>query len=84
MIRPLHCSQRRRAGLASSDRSTAVRLARQSASLPPVGPERPFAPAPRVERTLSNGLRVIALRHATVPKVTAMLDHPVRSRRGCG
>ncbi len=42
-------------------------------TLPPVGPERPFAPAPRVERTLSNGLRVITLRHATVPKVTAML-----------
>ncbi len=42
-------------------------------SLPPVGPERPFAPAPRAERTLPNGLQVIALRHATVPKVTAIL-----------
>ena len=42
-------------------------------TLPPVGPERPFAPAPRVERTLSNGLHVITLRHATVPKVTAIL-----------
>jgi zinc protease len=42
-------------------------------TLPPVGPERPFAPAPRVERTLANGLRVITLRHATVPKITAML-----------
>jgi zinc protease len=42
-------------------------------TLPPVGPERPFAPAPRVERTLSNGLRVITTRHATVPKVTALL-----------
>jgi zinc protease len=42
-------------------------------TLPPVGPERPFAPAPRVERTLPNGLQVIALRHATVPKVTAIL-----------
>jgi predicted Zn-dependent peptidase len=43
------------------------------ATLPPVGAERPFAPAPRVERTLPNGLRIVALRHATVPKVTAML-----------
>ena len=45
----------------------------QSTSLPPVGPERPFAPAARVERTLPNGLRVTALRHSTVPKVTAIL-----------
>ena len=42
-------------------------------TLPPVGPERPFTPAPRAERTLPNGLQVIALRHATVPKVTAIL-----------
>ena len=49
----------------------AVALAQSS--LPAVGPERPFTPAPRVERTLPNGLRVITLRHATVPKVTAML-----------
>ena len=42
-------------------------------TLPPVGPERPFAPAARSERTLPNGLHVIALRHATVPKVTAIL-----------
>src|SRR5688572_13011576 len=42
-------------------------------TLPPVGPERPFAPAARAERTLPNGLQVIALRHATVPKVTAIL-----------
>jgi zinc protease len=41
--------------------------------LPAVGPERPFAPAARSERTLPNGLQVIALRHATVPKVTAIL-----------
>jgi zinc protease len=45
----------------------------QSSQLPAVGAERPFTPAPRAERTLANGLRVIALRHATVPKVTAML-----------
>ncbi len=42
-------------------------------TLPPVGTERPFAPAARAERTLSNGLQVITLRHATVPKVTAIL-----------
>lgn len=42
-------------------------------SLPPVGPERPFAPPPRAERTLPNGLRVITTRYATVPKVTAIL-----------
>ncbi|HJU42436.1 MAG TPA: pitrilysin family protein [Vicinamibacterales bacterium] len=41
--------------------------------LPPVRPERPFTPAPRVERTLSNGLHVIVLRHATVPKATVIL-----------
>lgn len=41
--------------------------------LPPVGPERPFKPAPRAERMLPNGMRVITLRHATVPKVTAIL-----------
>ena len=40
---------------------------------PDVGPEKPFAPPPRVERTLANGLHVIAVRYATVPKVTAML-----------
>lgn len=48
-------------------------LARAQSTLPPVGPERPFAPAPRLERALPNGLRVVAMRHATVPKVTAML-----------
>jgi zinc protease len=40
---------------------------------PPVGPERPFQLAPRVERTLSNGLRVIVTRQTVVPKVTVML-----------
>ena len=42
-------------------------------SLPPVGAERPFAPAPRVERVLPNGLRIVTMRHGAVPKVTAML-----------
>jgi zinc protease len=40
---------------------------------PDVGPEKPFAPPPRVERTLGNGLRVVAVRYATVPKVSAIL-----------
>ena len=42
-------------------------------TLPAVGPERPFTPPPRVERTLSNGLRVITIRYGSVPKATAML-----------
>jgi zinc protease len=45
----------------------------QPATLPAVGPERPFQPAPRAERTLPNGLRIITMRHGSVPKVTAML-----------
>ena len=45
----------------------------QSPVLPAVGPERPFTPPPRVERTLSNGLRMIAVRYGSVPKVTALL-----------
>jgi len=40
---------------------------------PGVGPERPFQLAPRVERTLPNGLRVIVTRQTVVPKVTVML-----------
>jgi zinc protease len=37
---------------------------------PTVGPEKPFQLAPRVERTLPNGLRVVVTRQAVVPKVT--------------
>ncbi len=40
---------------------------------PAVGPERPFQLAPRVERTLPNGLRVIVTKQTVVPKVTVML-----------
>jgi zinc protease len=47
--------------------------AAQSSPRPAVGPERPFTPPPRVERTLANGLRVIAVRYATVPKVSVVL-----------
>jgi zinc protease len=45
----------------------------QSSTLPAVGPERPFTPPPRVERTLSNGLRIVAVRYGSVPKATALL-----------
>ena len=40
---------------------------------PAVGPERPFKIAPRVEKTLANGFRVIVTRQTAVPKVTATL-----------
>jgi len=52
---------------------TAAPVWSQALAKPDVGPETPFAPPPRVERTLANGLHVIAVRYATVPKVTAML-----------
>jgi zinc protease len=47
--------------------------AAQPSARPAVGPERAFTPPPRVERTLPNGLRVIAVRYVTVPKVSAVL-----------
>ena len=40
---------------------------------PAVGPDRPFQLAPRVERTLANGLRVIVTRQTAVPKVSVTL-----------
>ena len=40
---------------------------------PAIGPERPFTPPPRVEKTLGNGLRVVAVRYPTVPKVSVVL-----------
>src|SRR5262245_14454062 len=51
----------------------AINASAQSTSLPPVGAERPFAPAARVERTLPNGLRIVTMRYGAVPKLTAML-----------
>ena len=48
-------------------------MSAQAPARPAVGPERAFTPPPRVERTLSNGLRVVAVRYATVPKVSAIL-----------
>jgi predicted Zn-dependent peptidase len=41
---------------------------------PAVGPERPFQLAPRLERTLANGLRVIVTRQTAIPKVTVILS----------
>jgi zinc protease len=43
------------------------------AERPAVGPEKPFQLAPRVERTLANGLRVIATRQTAIPKVSITL-----------
>jgi zinc protease len=40
---------------------------------PAVGPEKPFQLAPRVERTLANGLRVIATKQTAIPKVSITL-----------
>lgn len=40
---------------------------------PAVGPEKPFQLAPRVEKTLPNGLRVIVTRQTAVPKVSITL-----------
>src|SRR5262245_58042634 len=40
---------------------------------PTVAPERPFQLAPRAERMLPNGLRVIVTRQTVVPKVTVTL-----------
>src|SRR5712692_8815275 len=41
---------------------------------PAVGPERPFQLAPRVEKTLPNGLRVIVTRQTAIPKVSILLS----------
>ncbi len=40
---------------------------------PAVGPERPFQLAPRLERTLPNGLRVVVTRQTAIPKVSITL-----------
>jgi zinc protease len=47
--------------------------AAQALPKPEVGPEKPFTPPPRVERTLSNGRRVIAVRYGSIPKLSAIL-----------
>jgi zinc protease len=48
-------------------------VAMAQAARPAIGPERPFTAPPRVEKTLSNGLRVVAVRYPTVPKVSVVL-----------
>lgn len=53
--------------------AAATTAAAQPTARPAVAPERAFTPPPRVERTLANGLRVIAVRYATVPKVSIVL-----------
>ncbi len=53
--------------------ATAASASGQALPKPEVGPEKPFAPPPRAERTLANGLHVIAVRYATVPKISAVL-----------
>jgi predicted Zn-dependent peptidase len=40
---------------------------------PAVGPERPFQLAPRVEKTLPNGMRIIVTKQTVVPKATVTL-----------
>jgi len=40
---------------------------------PAVGSERPFQLAPRVEKTLPNGLRVVVTRQTAVPKMTVTM-----------
>jgi zinc protease len=50
-----------------------VATAARAQDRPPVGPERPFQLAPRVEKTLPNGFRIIVTRQTAVPKVTVML-----------
>ena len=47
--------------------------AQAPADRPAVGPERPFQLAPRLERTLPNGLRVIVTRQTAIPKVSITL-----------
>lgn len=50
-----------------------VTAAAQATERPEIGPERPFTPPPRVQRTLPNGLQIVAVRYATVPKVSIVL-----------
>ena len=62
----------RSAILALALASCSVRASAQ-AERPAVGPERPFQLAPRLERTLPNGLRVIVTRQTVIPKVSITL-----------
>jgi predicted Zn-dependent peptidase len=40
---------------------------------PTVGPEKPFQLAPRIEKTLPNGLRIIVTKQTAIPKLTVAL-----------
>jgi predicted Zn-dependent peptidase len=62
-----------RAALLSALVAVPIAAGAQTTPRPAVGPERPFAPPPRVERTLPNGLRVVVGRYVTVPKVSVVL-----------
>jgi predicted Zn-dependent peptidase len=53
--------------------TTAVAVSADGQDRPAVGPEKPFQLAPRLERTLPNGLRVIVTKQTVVPKVTLTL-----------
>ena len=53
--------------------ATGATNASAQSARPAVGPERPFQLAPRVERTLPNGLRIIATRQTAIPKVSITL-----------
>ena len=59
--------------LAAASVAVAAQAPASGPARPGVGPERAFQLAPRVERTLPNGLRVIVMRQAVIPKVTATL-----------
>ena len=63
----------RRVLITAAALAVAATASAQSMPLPAVGPERPFTPAPRAERTLANGLRIITMRYGSVPKVSALL-----------
>jgi zinc protease len=53
--------------------ASAAGASAQTTARPAVAPERQFTPPPRVEKTLANGLRIVAVRYVTVPKVSVVL-----------
>jgi zinc protease len=68
------CGVRRAASRAAIVLCAAVVAATASAQeRPAVGPEKPFQLAPRIEKTLANGLRVIVTRQTAIPKVSVTL-----------
>jgi len=71
VIRPMF--RRSLVSTAAALLAAASLAAAQALPKPEVGPERPFAPPARVERTLPNGLRVVAVRYGSIPKLSAIL-----------